>query len=208
MKLHRDIGVTQKSAWFMLHRMREAFAIENDFRFTGPVEVDETFVGGRRRNMSKSKREGLEGRGSVGKTAVVGVKDRQTKKVRARVVKYTDAETLQGFVREHVEDGATVYTDDAKAYIGMRDFEHASVKHSIMEYVKGQVHTNGIESFWSMLKRAHKGTFHKFSVKHLQRYVDEFAGRQGMRELDTISQMNVVAAGMVARRLTYRDLVA
>ena len=90
----------------------------------------------------------------------------------------------------------------------MKDFAHDSVKHSIMEYVRGQVHTNEIESFWSMLKRAHKGTFHKFSVKHLQRYVDEFASRQGMRELDTINQMNVVAAGMVARRLTYRDLVS
>ena len=158
--------------------------------------------------MSKSKREGLEGRGSVGKTAVVGVKDRKTKKVRARVVKYTDAETLQGFVREYVEDGATVYTDDAKAYIGMKDFAHDSVKHSILEYVKGQVHTNGIESFWSMLKRAHKGTFHKFSVKHLQRYVNEFASRQGMREMDTLNQMQSVAAGMVARRLMYSDLIA
>ena len=208
MKLHRDLGVTQKTAWFMLHRIREAFALEGDLRFSGPVEVDETYFGGKRKNMSKSKREALTGRGSVGKTAVVGVKDRKTKKVHARVVSTTDSDTLQGFVREHVEDGATVYTDEATAYLGMKDFEHDSVKHSIMEYVKGQVHTNGIESFWSMLKRAHKGTFHKFSVKHLQRYVNEFASRQGMRAMDTLNQMQTVVAGMVAKRMTYHDLIA
>ena len=210
MKLHRDISVTQKTAWFMLHRIREAFAFEGDFEFAGPVEVDETYIGGKRRNMSNAQRKALKdtGRGAVGKAAVVGIKDRATKKVAAKVIQSNDAETLQGFVRENVEGGATVYSDDAGAYIGLKDFEHDSVKHSIMEYVKGQVHTNGIESFWSMLKRAHKGTFHKFSVKHLQRYVNEFAGRQGMRELDTINQMQAVVAGMVCRRIMYRDLIA
>lgn len=210
MKLHRDIGVTQKTAWFMLHRIREAWAVETADLLTGPVEADETYVGGRRRNMSNAKRKELRdtGRGPVGKAAVVGVKDRSTKRVRARVIERTDAKTLQGFVREHTAPGATLYTDDAAAYDGMLDFEHESVKHSVAEYVRGMAHTNGIESFWSMLKRAHKGTFHKLSAKHLQRYVDEFAGRHGIRELDTIQQMRSVVAGLIGRRLMYRQLTA
>ena len=131
------------------------------------------------------------GRGTVGKTAVVGAKDRKTNKVRAKVTKKTDAKTLQKFVADHASDGATVYTDDASAYKGM-PFEHKSVRHSVGEYVDGMAHTNGIESFWSMLKRAHKGVYHKISPKHLQRYVDEFSGRHGVREADTIDQMQSI----------------
>ena len=102
--------------------------------------------------------------------------------------------------------GATVYSDDAAAYKGM-PFDHASVRHSVGEYVDGMAHTNGIESFWSMLKRAHKGVYHKISAKHLQRYVDEFSGRHGVRECHTLDQMNLVVDGMVGKRLMYRDLV-
>ena len=203
MKIHRDLGVSQPTAWFMLHRIREAFA-GVAMTFEGPVEVDETYVGGRQRNMPKHKR--APGRGPVGKTAVVGVKDRTTKRVAARVVEATDKETLQGFVKEHTADGATVYTDEAKVYDGLENRE--TVKHSVGEYVRGMAHTNGVESFWSMLKRAHKGVYHKMSAKHLQRYVAEFAGRHNIRELDTMAQMQHVAAGMVGRRLMYRDLIA
>ena len=206
MKLHRDLGVTQKTSWFMLHRIREAFAVEGEARFAGPVEVDEAYIGGLEKNKHENKKL-KAGRGAVGKVAVVGVKDRGTKQVRAKVVEKTDAETLQGFVREHTDPGATVYTDEATAYNSL-PFKHETVKHSVGEYVKGQAHTNGIESFWSMLKRAHKGVYHKLSAKHLQRYVNQFAGRQGMRQLDTLNQMQAVVAGMVARRLMYRDLVA
>ena len=168
MKLHRDLGVTQKSAWFLTHRLRAALS-QDGAMFHGPVEVDETYFGGKRRNMSNTTRKALAGtgRGPVGKTAVVGLKDRATKHVAARVVTATDAATLQGFVGEHTAPGATVYTDDATAYEGMA-FTHATVKHSLSEYVKGDIHTNGIESLWSMLKRAHKGTFHKLSPKHLE----------------------------------------
>lgn len=208
MKLHRDIGVTQKTAWFMLHRIREAWAVEAAELFGGPVEADESYFGGRRRNMSNAKRKELNGRGPVGKTAVVGIKDRVTKQVRARVVEHTDGATLKGFVRKNTVPGAAVYTDDAPAYDGLVDFEHEAVKHSVAEYVRGRIHTNGIESFWSMLKRAHKGTFHKLSAKHLQRYVDEFAGRQGLREYDTVQQMRSVVAGLIGRRLMYRELTA
>ena len=175
MKLHRDFRINQRSAWFLAHRLRAALS-EDGGLFSGPVEVDETYMGGRRANMSNAKRKALAdtGRGPVDKTAVVGVKDRATKRVAARVVRSTDKSTLQGFVAEHAAPGATVYSDDAKAYQGM-PFDHETVKHALSEYVRGDVHTNGIESLWSMLKRAHKGTFHKLSPKHLDRYVREFA---------------------------------
>ena len=136
MKLHRDLGITQKSAWFVAQRVREAL-LTGGSRFHGPVEVDETYFGGKRRNMSNARRKALagSGRGSVGKTAVVGAKDRVTKQVAAQVVRATDEETLQGFVEDHATPGATVYTDDATAYESLR-FNHATVKHSLSEYVK------------------------------------------------------------------------
>ncbi len=206
MKLHRELGISQKSAWFMAHRIRKAWGTESQELFAGPVEADETWVGGKRRNMPKSKRAQLEGRGPVGKIAVVGVKDRATKRVSAKVVADTTAESLQSFVQENIKPGATVYTDDATAYEGFPNRE--SVKHSLLEYVRGPIHTNGVESFWSMLKRAHMGTFHRMSPKHLHRYVGEFVGRHNMRELNTIQQLALVARGMDGKRLRWRELVA
>ena len=207
MKLHRDIGVSQATAWFMLHRIREAWAGDGEGPFDGPVEFDETYMGGKRKNKSNAERKAATGRGAVDMTAVVGAKDRATNKVSAKVVTSTDAPTLQGFVAENAEPDAVVYTDDAAAYEGIPN-PHESVKHSVSEYVKGMAHTNGIESFWSMLKRAHKGTFHKISPKHLQRYVNEFSGKHNHRESDTIVQMRDTVARLVGRRLLYRDLVA
>ena len=206
MKLHRDIGVTQKTAWFMLQRIRKALERDDD-PFGGPVEVDETYMGGKRKNMSKAKRKALEGRGAVGKTAVIGAKDRKTNKVRANVVKETDKQTLQGFVVDSAIPGATIYTDDASAYAGL-PFDHDSVKHFVGEYVRDMVPTNGIESFWSMLKRVHKGVYHKISPKHLQRYVGEFSGRHNIREADTLAQMAALATEMAGKRLTYAMLIA
>ena len=146
MKLSRDIGVKQSTAWFMLHRIREAWAEDSGDPLDGPAEVDETYFGGKRKNMPLAKRKTLTGRGAVGKTAVVGVKDRDSGEVRAEVIERTDSVALKSFVREHVEPGATVYTDDAAAYKGMLEYDHEAVNHTVSEYVRGKAHTNGIES--------------------------------------------------------------
>ena len=206
MKLHRDLGVSQPTAWFMLHRIREGWK-RPDNPYSGPVEVDETYVGGSQRNMSARRRKQLPDGGASHMTAVVGMRDRDTNHVSAEVVADTTAATLQGFVGERVDGNATVYTDESRSYEGL-PFDHETVRHSVAEYVRGQAHTNGIESFWAVLKRAHKGVFHKISPKHLQRYVTEFAGKHNVRDLDTMAQMTALVAGLVGKRLMRRDLIA
>ena len=206
MKVYRELGIRQGTAWFLMQRIREGFVEGSGRPFPGPVEVDETYFGGREGNKHAHKKKRL-GRGGIGKAVIAGAKDRATNKVRAEVVEATDAKTLQGFVANHAAPGATVYTDEAAAYKGM-PFTHESVRHGTGEYVRHMAHINGMESFWSMLKRAHKGTFHKISEKHLQRYVNEFSGRHNVRDADTIEQMSGLARGMVGKRLTYQELVS
>lgn len=203
MKLHRDISVSQKAAWFMLHRIREAWAVPPGGKLAGPVEVDETYVGGLEKNRHEHQRTGRE------KAPVIGLKDRETGEVRVSAIADTSGPTLRGFVREHTRAGAQVYSDGHRAYRRLDgEYRHDAVEHGVGTYVIEQAHTNGIESFWSMLKRAYQGTYHKISPKHLDRYARQFAGKHNLREMDTLAQMADVAAALVGRRLLYRDLTA
>ena len=206
MKVYRELGVRQGTAWFLMQRIREGFVEGTGMPFPGPVEADETFIGGKRHNMPKAKRAQPARRGGADKAIVAGVKDRASNRVAARLVPDASGATLKGFVKENAAPGAMVYTDENVAYKGLP--RHETVRHTKDEYVRGDASTQGIESFWSMFKRGYHGTFHHLSEKHLDRYVAEFSGRYNLRELDTTDQMAGLARGMVGKRLTYRELVS
>jgi transposase-like protein len=209
-EIHRAIGVTQKTAWFMLQRIRLAMQAEDGGKIDGEVEVDETFIGGKARNMHKSKRDRLgvsQSNSMAGKVAVMGLLERHGDKgsqVRLKVVRTRRKHELEQTIGENVELGSTVYTDALKSYdrMGQRGYEHKVIDYA-EAYVNGQVHTNGLENFWSLLKRALKGTYVSVEPFHLFRYLDEQAFRFNNRiEMKDADRFSAVICGIVGRRLT------
>lgn len=212
-EIHRSIGVTQKSAWFMLHRIRTAMQSDGFDQMDGTVEVDETFVGGAARFMHKERRNRIKGkaRGPIGKTAVMGLLERHGpdghSRVRTKVIPNTRRNSLLPEIRKNVVSGAEVFTDDHPSYHFLKDdFAYQFVNHA-EEYVRGKVHTNGIENFWSLLKRAIKGTYVSVEPFHLFRYLDEQSFRYNNRQTLDGGRFERVVGGVVGKRLTYSDLI-
>lgn len=207
MQLSKELGITQKSAWFMLHRLREACGKNLD-ALRGIVEIDETFVGGV--ESAKHERKKLRaGRGSVGKTPVLGMRERGGRVV-ALPVEDVSTASVHRAIHTHVEAGSTIHTDEAGAYSGLDGlfFRRESVNHSAGEYVRGAVHTNSIESVWAVLKRGLHGTYHHASRKHLGRYVNEFAFRlnEGDVRTHTLKRLDALIAASIGKRITYAEL--
>jgi transposase-like protein len=204
-ELHRALGVTQKTAWFMLQRIRLATQDKTHNKLAGEIEVDETFIGGKARNMHAHERtKKITGRGSEGKAIVTAVLERGGT-VRARVCATRRKPELQAFVRENVEAGSTVNSDALKSYEGLDEFTHMVVDHAVA-YVDGNTHTNNCENFWSLLKRSLKGTYVAVEPYHLFRYIDEQAFRYNNRNMNDIERFVYVMRHIVGRRLTYKQL--
>lgn len=209
-ELHRAIGVTQKSAWFMLHRIRLAMKAGSFDKMDGTAEIDETYVGGKKKNMHIHKRAGI-GVGGAGKAIVAGVLKRGDAKSASRVhtmlIADTTTPTLDKLVRENVEPGSAVMTDAHSDYRGLSDaFQHEFVNHTT-EYVRGHIHTNGIENFWSLLKRSLRGTYVSVDPAHLLAYCDEQAFRFNEREDTDGKRFRTVMGAVSGKRLTYKELI-
>jgi len=205
-ELARDLGVTQKTAWFMLHRIRLATKTGTFEKLSGLVEANETYIGGLARNMHKSKRaEKITGTGTSGKVAVMGLLERHGE-VRTKIVPDTKSRTLKVEIRENVEPGSEVHTDTFQSYQGLdAEFIHNVVDHA-ESYVKGHVHTNGLENFWSLLKRGIKGTYVGVEPYHLFRYLDEQAFRFNNRKDDDAARFVKTLESAAGRRLTYDEV--
>lgn len=211
-EIARDFAVTQKTAWFMLSRVRLAMQTKSFNKIGGEVEIDETYIGGKARNMHKSKKARvIKGTGGMGKVAVMGLLERHGEKghstVRTQIVNSTKRALLHAAVRAHVEKDATVYTDALRSYEGLNeDYVHGVIDHA-EAYVDGQIHTNGCENFWSLLKRSLKGTYVSVEPFHLFRYLDEQAFRFNNRKTTDADRFAGVLGSVTGRRLTYKELI-
>ena len=204
-QLARDLKISQKTAWFVLQRIRETYNPTAE-KFTSTVEIDETYIGGKETNKHANKKT-ENAQGGKGKTPVLGILERDGK-VYAVPVKNRKAKTIIPIMVDKVEAGTTVYTDEFKSYVSLqKNYKHDFVCHSVNEYVSGSVHTNGIENFWSLLKRGIDGIYHQVSDKHLGRYVNEFTFRFNNRELSEGSKFDVALANGTNKRLDYKTLI-
>ncbi len=210
-EMHRALGVTQKTAWFMDHRIRLAMKTGTFVKMSGEVEADETYIGGLAKNMHKDKRaRKFKGTGGSGKAAVFGVVERgddnRTSRIKTSHIPNVKRRTLAPEVRTNVEPGATIYTDALKSYLGLSDaYTHETIVHAI-ELVHGNIHTNNVENFWSLLKRTLKGTYVSVDPVHLDAYLDEQAFRFNEREHNDGARFRKVASSVAGRRLTYAEL--
>jgi transposase-like protein len=208
MQLAKEIGITQKSAWFVLHRLREACGSKLE-KLRGIIEIDETFVGGKETNKHVSKKL-KAGRGTIGKTPVIGMRERGGRTV-AMHIEGVDRTTVQAVIERHVEVGSTLHTDESGAYSGIHfsGYDHDTVNHGAGEYVRGETTTNGIESVFAVLKRGLIGVYHHASPKHLDRYVDEFSFRlnEGNVKNHTLTRLDSFVDGTAGKRLTYKALI-
>ncbi|HTM25701.1 MAG TPA: IS1595 family transposase [Vicinamibacterales bacterium] len=212
-ELHRAIGVTQKTAWFLLHRIRLAMQSQSFAKMSGEVELDETFIGGKARNMHHTKRERMgitQGKSMAGKVAVLGLLERHSAKgsqIRLAQIPNNKRRHLMPHIMQHVERGTTVHTDSLPSYTSLEsDYTHNVIDHA-EKYVDGQVHTNGLENFWSLLKRAIRGTYVSVEPFHLFRYLDEQCFRFNNRKLTDAERFAYAAATIVGKRLTYKELI-
>lgn len=214
-EVHRGIGVTQKSAWFLLHRIRLAMKTGSFLKMAGTIECDETFIGGKAKNMHVERRKLLiQGRGAVGKAIVMGILERGDKKagkpsqMTAMVVSDRKMETLQGQIRTNVEAGSDVMTDEWVGYEGLdADYVHNVINHSV-KYVEGNVHTNSAENFWTLFKRCINGTYVSVEADHLEAYIDEEMFRFNERKGKDNDRFVKVLQGISGRRVTYKELIA
>lgn len=204
-EIHRALGVTQKSAWFMLHRIRLAMQVKSFEKLSGHVEIDETFIGGKARFMHKGSRKRVGDTGFVGKVAVMGLLERHGE-VRCQIVPNTRRKSLEPIVKENIETGSNVYSDNLPSYRQLdAEYIHQVIDHA-EKYVDGQIHTNSIENFWSLLKRCIKGTYVSVEPFHLFRYLDEQSFRFNKRTGNDLYRFLEVAKCLTGRRLTFEEL--